>query len=87
MWETASVHLDFDTRTVGILDFVHVAVYVWEASGLFFKKRDERFGFVKERLLRLLRGEVGGVIRGLRRMGSLQELKGESREDLDRICG
>jgi hypothetical protein len=87
LWETASVHLDFDTRTIGILDFVHVTVYVWEASGLFFKKRDQRFGFVKERLLRLLRGEVGGVIRGLRRMGSLKDLKGKSREDLDRICG
>jgi len=87
LWDTLAMHVDFGKRTVGILDFLHVAVYVWEAAGLLCSTRGERESFTRERLLRLLRGEVHGVIRGLRRMGSQRGLTGQARQDLDRICG
>ena len=38
-------------------------------------------------LLRILRGEVKGVIKGFRRLGTTSKLKGESAKDLARICG
>ena len=58
------MHVGFGKRTVGILNFLHVAVYVWEAAGLLCTTRRERESFTRQRLLRLLRGEVRGVTRG-----------------------
>jgi len=87
LWDVAKMHFPNDPRLVEILDLIHVSTYVWEASSLFYESRDQRATFTRERLLRLLHGEVSGVIRGLRRMGSLAKLKGEKLEDLQRICG
>jgi hypothetical protein len=70
-----------------IIHVIHVATYVWEASSLFGRSREQRAAFTRERLLKILDGEVDGVIRGLRRMGSLGKLKGEKLKDLRRICG
>jgi len=87
LWETVAMHVDFGKRTVGVLDFLHAAVYVWEAASLFHATKEHREAFTHERLLRLLRGEVFSVIAGIRRMGSLRELSGEPLDDLNRICG
>jgi hypothetical protein len=87
LWDVAHAHFPNDTRLVEILDIIHVSSYVWEASSLFHESRDQRASFTRTRLLRLLRGEVSGVIRGLRRMGSLAKLKGEKLKSLQRICG
>jgi hypothetical protein len=86
LWDTAALHWD-DDDVVEVLDFLHVAVYVWEAAGLFSLERDEREKFTRLRLEKLLGGEVQSVIRGLRRMGALRELEGEKKTDLARICG
>ena len=52
------------------------------------EKTDKRKkAFTRERLLRILRGEVGAVVRGLRRLGTMRGLKGKARKDLTRICG
>jgi len=74
-------------RTVGVLDILHALAYVWEAAGLFCPGEEERKAFTRARLLRILRGEVQGVIRGLRRMGTTRKLKGDPLKDLNRICG
>ena len=87
LWDAAENHLGFDERRVSILDFLHAAVYVWEAAALFHHDRAGREAFTRKRLLSLLRGEVNGVIRGLRRMGSIQNLCGEPLKDLTRIAG
>ena len=87
LWETVAMHVDFGTRTVGILDFLHAAVYVWEAASLLHTTKEHREAFTRERLLRLLRGEVSSVIAGIRRMGSLRGISGEPLDDLNRICG
>ncbi|WP_342190269.1 ISKra4 family transposase [Stieleria varia] len=87
LWEVAQLHLGDDPLVVPILDIIHVATYVWEASSLFEKSSEKRAAFTRERLLKILRGEVNGVIRGLRRMGSLGKLKGDKLKDLRRICG
>lgn len=87
LWETMKLHLSFGPRTVPILDIVHALAYVWEAAGLFEKDDGRRRAFTRERLLRILRGEIKGVIKGLRRLGTTHELKGEAAKDLARICG
>jgi hypothetical protein len=87
LWDVASMHLGSDTRLVEVLDIIHVATYVWEAASLFHKNADARKAFTRERLTKLLGGEVAGVIRGLRRMGSLRKLSGDKLKDLRRICG
>ena len=87
LWETMKLHLSFGPRTVPILDIVHALAYVWEAAGPFEKEDGRRRAFTRERLLRILRGEINGVIKGLRRLGTTHELKGEAAKDLARICG
>ena len=87
LWETMKMHLTFSARTVPILDILHALAYVWEAAGLFEKEDKQRKAFTRERLLRILRGDVQGVISGLRRMGTTHKLSGKAAEDLARICG
>ena len=86
LWETMKLHVSFGPRTVPILDIVHALAYVWEAAGLFEKDDGRRRAFTRERLLRILRGEIKGVIKGLRRLGTVQGLTGEAAKDLARIC-
>ena len=87
LWETMKMHLTFSARTVPILDILHALAYVWEAAGLFKKDDKQRKAFTRERLLRILSGDVQGVISGLRRMGTTHNLTGKAAEDLARICG
>ena len=86
LWDTVALHWD-DEHKVEILDFLHVAVYVWEAAALFHHDRGEKEAFTRTRLQRLLEGDLGGVLRGLRRMGALQNFTGEKQKDLIRITG
>ena len=87
LWTGFESHLSFSQRTVGVLDILHALAYVWEAAGLFCSDEDERKAFTRARLLRILRGEVLGVVRGLRQMGTARKLKGDPLKDLNRICG
>jgi hypothetical protein len=87
LWDVAGQHLQGKRPLVEILDIIHVSTYVWEASSLFQSTREHREAFTRERLLKILQGDVRGVIRGLRRMGSLAKLNGEKLKTLQRICG
>lgn len=87
LWETMKLHLSFGARTVPILDILHALVYVWEAASLFEKDDDRRRAFTRDRLLRILHGEVKGVIKGLRRLGTTSKLNDAAMKDLARICG
>jgi len=87
LWDTMQTHFRFGVRTVPILDILHALAYVWEASHLFEKEDGARKAFTRERLLRILRGEVAGVIQGLRSLGTRRGLKGEKLKTLVRICG
>jgi hypothetical protein len=87
LWDVAGMHFGEQEHLVSVLDIIHVSTYVWEASSLFHQTREAREAFTRQRMRKILCGEVGGVIRGLRRMGSLAKLKGEPLKDLQRICG
>lgn len=87
LWDTFGLHVSLSKRTIAVLDILHALAYVWEAAGLFCNDEAERKCFTRSRLLRLLRGEVLGVVRGLRQMGSTRQLKGKPLQSLYRICG
>lgn len=86
LWDTSAMHF-CDEHTVEILDFLHVAVYIWAAAALFHESSEMKEAYTRERLARLLAGDVKGVIRGLRRMGSLHKLEGDAADDCARIAG
>lgn len=75
-----------DVSMVDILDLLHVTPRLWEAAHLFHalgSPQAERF--VRERVLRVLRGEVSSVVVGLRRLATTHNLKGKKREKLETI--
>lgn len=73
---------------VCILDIFHVLERLWQAAHCFHPEgSDEAQAFVTDRLLRLLRGEVGYVIGGLKQMATKQKLKGSKARQLSAAIG
>lgn len=73
---------------VGILDIFHVLEHLWEAAHCFHPEGSEGAkAFVTDRLLRVLRGEVGYVIGGLKQMGTKQGLRGSRAKQLSAAIG
>lgn len=71
---------------VDILDIIHVSGYVWKAAKAFYSHKEHQEAFAQERLLRILRGDVVGVITGMRRMASLRNLKGQALKAVRTTC-
>jgi hypothetical protein len=65
-------------EVVDILDIIHVSSYVWKAAKAFHGHKEHQEAFVESRLLRILRGKVRGVVKGMRRMARQQGLKGQA---------
>jgi hypothetical protein len=96
LWEAAHVCLsDFieelraqgaTPKVIDILDILHVSGYVWKAAKAFYQHKEHQEAFVYDRLLRILRGEVSGVVTGMRRMATLQGLKGEALKAVRTTC-
>jgi hypothetical protein len=87
LWETIQLHLQFGPRTIAILDILHGLSYIWQAAALFTRDDASRREFTRQRLLRILRGEVAGVIQGLRSLATRRKLTGEQQKTIQRICG
>lgn len=75
-------HQDF----VDIADLLHVSHYVWRGAKVLYRHREQQEAFVEDRLLRILRGEVNGVVTGMRRMGTQRDLTGEQHKELTTVC-
>ena len=77
-----------EVPTIDILDLLHVTPRLWDAAALFHPRESAAAKkFVRERLLRILHGQVDAVVRGLRWMGTSQGLRGNKRTKLQTICG
>jgi hypothetical protein len=89
LWDAAdSLSDDEDEeQTVEILDIVHVASYVWKAAKVFHAHKEHQEAFARERLLRILQGNVNSVITGLRRRATRHGLRGQSRKEMETVCG
>ncbi len=85
LWEAAQGQLP--AGAVEILDLLHVTPRLWKAAYLFHPEGSSAATqFVRSRVLRVLRGEVRSVIRGLRQMATRSGLTGRKRKQLERIC-
>lgn len=90
LWSACAKHLPRDR--VEIVDLLHVTSYLWDAAYLFHPEgSDQASAFVRDRLLRILRGEVGYVVGGLRQMatkrkGSKGKLSAAKQKTLTKIC-
>jgi hypothetical protein len=72
---------------VEILEILHVTPRLWQAAHLFCEEgSDEARQFVRARVLRVLSGEVKGVLKGLRRLGTVRGLVGKKGKDLRELC-
>jgi hypothetical protein len=71
-----------------ILDLFHVLERVWQAAHCFHPEgSDEAQAFVTERLRRILQGDVGRVIGGLKQMATKQNLRGTRLKQLQSALG
>lgn len=76
-----------EVAMVDILDLLHATSRVWRASRLLgYEEEAKREKFVRERVSRILHGEVKSVIVGLRQLGTRQGLTGQRRKELQGIC-
>jgi len=71
---------------IDILDIIHVSGYVWRAAKALHTHKEHQEAFAYERLLRILRGDVRGVVRGLRRMASERGLTGTACKEIHTVC-
>jgi hypothetical protein len=85
LWTSCETHLP--AEMVEILDLLHVTSYLWDAAYLFHSEGSaEAAAFVRDRVLRILRGEVGYVIGGLRQMATKHRLSKAKTKRLIRVC-
>ena len=64
-----------------ILDLLHVLEYLWKAAYVFHREGSpEAEAWVRERALRILRGGVGQVVKGLRQSATKRRLRGAKAE-------
>ena len=91
LWNAADASLDRQHlergEIIDILDILHASSYVWRAAKVFHARRAAQERFARDRLLRILQGEVRGVITGLRRMATERKLSGAQRKEIDTVCG
>ena len=96
LWDAADVCLeelrakmqahDPQQQFVDIVDVIHVSHYVWRGAKVLYQHREQQEAFVEDRLLRILQGDVAGVVTGLRRMATQRGLKGEQRKEMTTVC-
>jgi hypothetical protein len=67
-----------------ILDFIHVAQYVWKAAGAFFPDQEfEADRWTRAHLLEILRGKASLVAAGMRRSATLRKMAAAERKPVD----
>lgn len=85
LWEARQRYLP--RMGIEILDLLHVTPRLWQAAHLFHPEGSAAAeAFVRQRCLRVLRGQVAGVVQGLRKMGTEQKLTGSRKKALRQLC-
>jgi hypothetical protein len=88
LWDAADLCLEVPPEEmIDILDILHVSSYVWRAAKVFYPHREYQEAFARDRLLRILQGEVLGVIAGLRQMATKRGVKGKKLAEIATVCG
>jgi len=77
----------FEDTTL-VLDLFHVLEKLWKAAHVFHAEGSEQAElFVRVRVLRILRGQVSQVVKGLRQMVTKRKLGGSKRKTLLDVAG
>ena len=85
LWKTLKHYV---LAVVCILDLFHVMERLWQAAYCFHPEgSQEAQAFVTDRLRRILQGEVGYVIGGLRQMATKHRLRGSKAGRLSEVIG
>jgi len=80
--------LSYLSGIICILDIFHVLERIWQAAHCFYPEgSDEAREFVNQRLRRILQGDVGRVIGGLKQMAGKQNLRGAKLKQLQSAIG
>ena len=67
-----------------VVDFIHVAQYVWKAAGAFFPDQElEQDRWTRAHLLEILRGKASLVAAGMRRSATLRAMTAAERQPVD----
>lgn len=86
LWEARDRYLP-KSNTTDILDLLHVTPRLWQLAHLFCKEGSEAAEqFVRSRLLKVLKGQVRLVVRGVRQMATKRKLGAGPKRTLNRIC-
>jgi hypothetical protein len=86
LWEARQRRLP-RRNTTDILDLLHVTPRLWQAAHVFCPEGSAAAEhFMRRRLLRVLRGGVAGVIRGLRALGTRRQLPAAKKATLRKLC-
>ena len=86
LWQQLEVFQEGQPR-VEILDLLHVTPRLWDAAHLFCCSDAQAETFVRERVTRILQGQVQTVVRGLKLMASRRGIRGKARAKLEKIRG
>jgi hypothetical protein len=85
LWSAKEEH--FGEKVVEILDILHVTPRLWQAAHTFCKEgSEEARAFVRQRVQRVLEGKIKGVLKGLRRLGTIHGVSGKKKADLRESC-
>lgn len=70
-----------------VMDFIHVLEYLWKAAWELFERADPAVeSWVAERALKLLNGQCGQVVKGLRSSATKRGLQASHRKNIDRCA-
>jgi hypothetical protein len=86
LWE--ELHRQFGADSmIEILDILHVTPRLWDAANIFYPNdKNTQIIFMKERVLRVLKGETKLVISGFRQMATKQNMAKTKLKKLERAC-
>ncbi|NUM36761.1 MAG: ISKra4 family transposase [Candidatus Brocadiae bacterium] len=85
LWEAAKKY--FSDDYIEILDLLHATPRLWEVANMMYHNDNEKLEFIRQRVLRILRGQVNIVIREFRNIATWEQFSAAKRKDLTTICG
>jgi len=88
LWEAANEHLPLRGHPgdADILDIIHVAEYLWAAAAALETHREHQEAFFRDRMGRILRGEVVSLIPALRSLATRRQLRGSQLKAVREAC-
>jgi len=88
LWEAADEHLPLGGHSgdADILDIIHVADYLWDVASALESHREHQEAFFRDRMGRVLRGEVDNLIPALRGQATRCRLRGSKLKAVRNAC-